>query len=304
MTVSHTQLRAFHAVAQLGSFTRAAEHLYRSQPAVSDQVRKLEEQFDVVLFHRTKRSVKLTELGEQLWSITQRLYSVAAEAQELLANSKALQTGRLTLAVDSPVHVLSFIRRFSDTYPGIQFKVETGNTGEVLERLFEFKADFAVVAGSVEDPELQVEVLSDAPLVAFVAPGHPWFGRASITLADLDNMPLVLRERGSVTRKTLENEMSRIGSRLRPAIVVEGREAVFEMVAAGLGVGIVSRAELGNRRRVHVLPIIDCEERMTESLVCLRSQSKRRLIATFLRIVRETLAQEQAERQTQLGSEQ
>src|SRR3990167_1484343 len=75
MAVSNAQLRAFHAVAQQGSFTRAAERLFLSQPAVSDQVRKLEEQFGVLLFHRTKRSVRLTELGEQLLGITQRLRS-------------------------------------------------------------------------------------------------------------------------------------------------------------------------------------------------------------------------------------
>lgn len=290
MTVSHTQLRAFHAVAQLGSFTRAAEHLFRSQPAVSDQVRKLEEQFDVLLFNRTKRTVQLTELGEQLWGITQRLYSVAAEAQELLANSQILQTGRLTLAVDSPVHVLPFITRFSEDYPGIRFKIHTGNTDEVLARLFEFKADFAVLAGPIEDPDLVTEVLSSAPLVAFVAPGHRWFERESIILADLDDTPLVLRERGSVTRQTLENEMLRVGARLRPAIEVEGREAVFEMVAAGLGVGIVSEAELGSSLRMRVLPIEDCQQYMTESLVCLRSQSKRRIIETFLNVVRLNIA--------------
>lgn len=289
MTVSHTQLRAFHAVAQLGSFTRAAEHLFRSQPAVSDQVRKLEEQFGVLLFHRTKRTVQLTELGEQLWGITQRLYSVAAEAQELLANSEVLRIGRLTLAVDSPVHVLPFITRFSEEYPGIRFKLETGNTDAVLARLFEFKADFAVLAGPIKDPDLLALTLSTAPLVAFVALGHPWFERESIVLADLDNMPLVLRERGSATRQTLENEMLRIGARLRPAIEVEGREAVFEMVSAGLGIGIVSAAEFGSSRNMRVLPIEDCEQHMTESLVCLRSQSKRRIIATFLNMVRSNI---------------
>ena len=290
MTVSHTQLRAFHAVAHLGSFTRAAEQLFRSQPAVSDQVRKLEEQFGVLLFNRTKRSVQLTELGEQLLGITQRLYSVAAEAQELLTNSQVLQTGKLTLAVDAPVHVLPFITRFSEHYPGIRFRIETGNTDEVLARLFDFKADFAVIGGPIEDPNLLTQVLSTAPLVAFVAPGHPFYKRDSIVLADLDNTPLVLRERGSATRQALENEMLRVGARLCPAIEVEGREAMFEMVAAGLGVGIVSAAELSSRLNMRILPIDDCQQYMTETLVCLRTQSTRRIIETFLEIVRSSTA--------------
>ena len=90
MSVSHAQLKAFHAVAVHGSFTRAAERLFLSQPAISDQVRKLEERFGVLLFHRNKRSVRLTDLGERLLGITQRLFGVQAEAQELLQDSQAL----------------------------------------------------------------------------------------------------------------------------------------------------------------------------------------------------------------------
>ena len=292
MDVSHAQLRAFHAGAQQGSFTRAAERLFLSQPAVSDQVRKLEEQFGVLLFHRTKRSVRLTELGEQLLGITQRLYVVAAEAQELLSSSQALRTGSLTLAVDSPVHVLPFIARCSEHYPGIRFKVVTGNTDEALARLFEFKADFAVLGRPIEAPNLLTQVLSTAPLVAFVGLEHPWSERKSIVLADLDNTPLVLRERGSTTRQTIEDEMLRVGARLRPAIEVEGREAVFEMVAGGLGVGIVSAAEFGSGRNMRVLPIEDCQLYMTETLVCLRSQGARRVIETFLDVVRSSVLSE------------
>ena len=286
MAVSNAQLRAFHAVAQQGSFTRAAERLCLSQPAVSDQVRKLEELFGVLLFHRTKRSVQLTELGEQLLGITQRLYAVAAEAQELLSSSRALQSGSLTLAVDSPVHVLPFIAAFNERYPGIRFNLVTGNTDEALARLFAYQADFAVLGRPVTDDNLLSHVLSSAPLVAFVGLEHPWAGRESIVLADLDDTPLVLRERGSMTRQMIEDELRREGLRVRSALEVEGREAVFEMVAAGLGVGIVSAAEFGSSRAMRALPILDCQQRMTETLVCRRDQGARRIIATFLEVVR------------------
>ncbi|AQZ32295.1 MULTISPECIES: LysR substrate-binding domain-containing protein [Pseudomonadaceae] len=286
MAVSHAQLRAFHAVAQTGSFTRAAERLFLSQPAVSDQVRKLEEQYGVLLFNRTKRTVQLTELGERLLGITQRLYAVAAEAQELLSSSRALQTGSLTLAVDSPVHVLPFIGQFNDRYPGIRFNVVTGNTDEALARLFAYQADFAVLGRPIQDEALVSVVLSSSPLLAFVAADHPLAARESIVLADLDDQPLVLRERGSMTRQLIELELQREGLRLRSAIEVEGREAVFETVAGGLGIGIVSAAEFGSSRSLHALPILDCRQRMTETMVCLREQSSRRIIETFLELVR------------------
>ena len=156
MSVSHAQLKAFHAVAVHGSFTKAAERLFLTQPAISDQVRKLEERFGVLLFHRNKRSVRLTDLGERLLSITQRLFVIEAEAQELLQDSQALQTGSLILAVDAPVHVLPQIARFCERYPGISVKIETGNTDESLFRLFNYQADLALLGRDVSDERLDL----------------------------------------------------------------------------------------------------------------------------------------------------
>ena len=289
MPVSHAQLKAFHAVAVHGSFTRAAERLFLSQPAISDQVRKLEERFGVLLFHRNKRSVRLTDLGERLLSITQRLFVVQAEAQELLQDSQALQTGSLVLAVDTPVHVLPQIARFCERYPGISVKIETGNTDESLARLFNYQADLALLGREVSDDRLLSLRLRSDPMVAFVARTHPWAGRSSICLSDLEDTPLVLREIGSVTRQTLEEEMSQAGLRMRAAIQVEGREAAREAVVVGIGVGVVSAAEFGSDSRVIALPITDCKRRLTETLVCLQEQSSRRVVATFLDIVRESL---------------
>lgn len=288
MSVSHAQLKAFHAVAVHGSFTRAAERLFLTQPAVSDQVRKLEERYGVLLFHRNKRSVRLSELGERLLAVTQRLFVI--EAEDLLSASSALRTGTLTLAVDAPVHVLPQIARFCERYPGIAVRVETGNTDESLQRLFDYQADLALLGRDVSDERLLSVTLRNDPIVAFVSLNHPWAGRESIRLADLDDMPLVLREQGSVTRQTLEEEMSRAGLRIRPAIQVEGREASREAVVAGIGVGVVSAAEFGADTRVHALPIVDCQRRLTETLVCLREQRSRRIVETFLELVNEELA--------------
>lgn len=289
MSVSHAQLKAFHAVAVHGSFTKAAERLFLTQPAISDQVRKLEERFGVLLFHRNKRSVRLTDLGERLLSITQRLFVIEDEAQELLHDSRALQTGSLILAVDAPVHVLPQIARFCERYPGISVKIETGNTDESLFRLFNYQADLALLGRDVSDERLISLPLRNDPMVAFVSHNHPWADRESICLADLHDTPLVLREIGSVTRQTLEEKMAQAGFSIRPAIQVEGREAAREAVVVGIGVGVVSAAEFGADSRVCALPITDCTRRLTETLVCLREQSSRRVVATFLEMVRESL---------------
>lgn len=289
MSVSHAQLKAFHAVAVYGSFTRAAERLFLTQPAVSDQVRKLEERYGVLLFHRNKRSVRLSELGERLLAVTQRLFAIEAEAEELLSASSALQTGTLTLAVDAPVHVLPQIARFCERYPGIAVRVETGNTDESLQRLFSYQADLALLG-----PGRQRRA------VAFADPAQrpdrrlrfaqPSVGRARVDPARRSRRHAAGAARaGSVTRQTLEEEMSRAGLRIRPAIQVEGREASREAVVAGIGVGVVSAAEFGADTRVHALPIVDCQRRLTETLVCLREQRSRRIVETFLDLVGEDL---------------
>lgn len=233
--------------------------------------------------------MRLSELGERLLAVTQRLFAIEAEAEELLSASSALQTGTLTLAVDAPVHVLPQIARFCERYPGIAVRVETGNTDESLQRLFSYQADLALLGRDVSDERLLSLTLRNDPIVAFVSLSHPWAGRESIRLADLDDMPLVLREQGSVTRQTLEEEMSRAGLRICPAIQVEGREASREAVVAGIGVGVVSAAEFGADTRVHALPIVDCQRRLTETLVCLREQRSRRIVETFLDLVGEDL---------------
>ena len=287
MSVSHAQLKAFHAVALHHNFTRAAEYLCLTQPAVSDQVRKLEERFGILLFQRNKRTVGLTDLGERLFGITRRLFACEAEAVELLQDSRALDTGSLVLAVDAPVHVLPQIARFCQRYPGIQVKVETGNSDQALARLFRYQADLALLACEVTDERLFCLPIRSDPLVAFVSAQHPWVTRGAIHLADLDDTPLVLREPGSVTRQVLEEEMQRAGLRVRTAIEVQGREAAREAVVAGIGVGVVSAAEFGADARLCALPIEDCHRRLSETLVCLDEQRSRRVVATFLQMIQE-----------------
>ena len=206
MTISHTQLKAFHAVAMNGSFTRAANQLCLSQPAVSDQVRKLEDYYGVMVFYRDKRLVRLTEVGERLFGLTQRLFDISIDAHDMLTDYRTLSTGTLNLAVDAPVHVLPYVSRFCSRYPGVDVKIETANTDEVLQRLFGHQADIALLGRSIDDDRLLTLHLRSDPMLVFVAHDHPWAQRESVCLADLDNTPMVLREQGSVPRLSLEEE--------------------------------------------------------------------------------------------------
>ena len=176
----YSQLRAFHAVATQGGFSKAAEFLHLTQPTLSDQVRKLEKDFDVLLFNRTSRSVSLTDAGKHLLSITNRLFECEAEAIEYLKDSQELLVGTLTLSADAPFHVLRIVRAFRNQYPGVTVNLKIGNSEDILNQLYDFEADVGVFSHVPDDARLKVLSLRDDPLVAVISKDHPWAGRGSV----------------------------------------------------------------------------------------------------------------------------
>lgn len=277
----HAQLRAFHAVARHGGFSRAAEQLHLTQPAISDQVGKLEKMFGVRLFVRHRRAVRLTPLGEELYRITRRLFELEDEAVELLRESQALRRGRLKMAADAPLHLIGLIGQFRQEFPGISVSLAIGNSAKVLASLFDYSADIGILANAPTDDRLQQIPLRSDPLVAFVARDHPWAGRGSVSLRELSTQPLVMREEGSITRRLIEDEFRRLNIDASVVMEAEGREAVCEAVVAGIGAGIISRPEFGDDPRLALLNLEDCEKRMTESLLCLKERAGQRLIDAF-----------------------
>ncbi len=285
-----SQLRAFHAVATYGGFTKAATQLGLTQPALSDHVRKLERRFDVELFHRHKRNVNLTDLGARLYDITRRQFEMEDEAIKLLQESKALQEGTLKIAGGAPLHIVQIIVSFRKKFPGIQVTLSDGNSDEVLAQLFNYRADIGEMGQAPDDDRLLVIRLRTDPIVAFMPKHHALSKRKKISLAALSREPLVLRETGSTTRGLVEEEFRRLGLEAKQVMEVEGREAAREAVAAGIGIGIVSEPEFGHDRRLVSIALSDCKAKMTESLVCLKQRAELRLIAAFLAEAKNHLA--------------
>lgn len=287
----YVQLRAFHHVAVCGGFSRAAEELGLTQPAMSDQVRKLEEEYDVLLFNRHKKQVFLTPQGEKLLEITRRMFDNEHQALELLSEQRALRSGTLRIMADSAHHLLHILASFRERYPGVRISVRAGNTESVLAALNAYEADIGVLGDVPESRDLNALRLNVTPIVAFSALTHPAAKRPSLRLADLETLPLVLRENGSKTRRKLEDAANAAGLSLIPAIEAEGREAVREIVASGAGIGFVSEAEFGADARLVRIPLEDAGNlTMEEALVCLRERKGGKLIQAFFQIARELTA--------------
>jgi aminoethylphosphonate catabolism LysR family transcriptional regulator len=283
----YVQLRAFHHVALAGGFSRAAEVLGLSQPAISDQVRKLEEQYEVVLFNRQRRQVTPTVAGLKLLKITRRLFDAETEALDLLSENRALRVGTLRIIVDSVRHIRSALAEFRRRYPGVRVVLRVGHSEAVTDALHAYEADLGVLGEIPETRHFAILPLNSAPIVAFVAKNHPLADRGALTLAELGGEVLVMRERGSKTRAKLESAAEREGVPLLPTIEAEGREALRDVVAGGNGVGFVSAAEFEPDARLVAIPLkTTLPLTMDEALICLHERLDGKLVRAFFELAR------------------
>jgi aminoethylphosphonate catabolism LysR family transcriptional regulator len=277
----HAQLKAFHAVAVHGGFSRAGEALGLTQPAVSDHVRKLEETYGVQLFNRSAQGVHLTEMGRKLFAIAERQFEAETEAMELLSRGRTLEEGQLTIGADAAVHILPQLARFRLKHPRLAVRLVTGNSAGLLKRLEDFSIDIAVTAERPSNPALLARQLRSDRLVAVVQRSSRLAKLKQIGFEQLLKLPLILREDGSMTRKLLLEEAARRGLRLHDTIEIESREAAREAAAQGLGIAIMSEGELSPDGRLATLDVPDWETLMEEWMMCLKSRAGLHVIRSF-----------------------
>jgi len=270
--MNHAQLKAFHAVAREGGFTAAARAEGMSQPTLTVQVRALEEAYNVPLFHRRGRNVSLTRAGEELYNLTQRYFSLEREAREFLLAEGGLSQGRVSIAADGPFHLMPLIRGIRDELPGLEIVVSIGNSAAVVHSLLNYEAEFGLLSEYRMDDRLAVLSAMRHPIVLMMPADHTWAGRHGISITELQGAPMVLREKGSATRRSFEAALA--AAAVRPMVVLEigSREAVREAVAAGLGLGVVQEPELGEDARISHAQIEDADLQATELIVCLEER--------------------------------
>lgn len=285
--MNHSQLRAFHAVALEGSFTKAANALRVSQPTLSGHVKALEEGYGVELFERGGRSIQLTEFGRTLLEITGRYFASEREAERLLATAKGLLSGRLRVAADSPYYVVPLMAQFSRRYPRVQKSLSFGNSKEVLKALFAHRCEIGIVPELSPDDRLMSVQLKRDRLVVFVNTGHAWAKQRSVRLADLAEEAVLLREPGSTTRAIFEAALEKAGVTLSDTLELGSREAIREAVAEGLGVSIVGEGELGRDDRLHKLSVRDANLNVVEFAACLNDRKLIPEVSAFMELAKE-----------------
>lgn len=276
-----TQLRSFYAVARMGSFTGAAEHLHVSQPTITTQVKFLEESYNVELFHRRGRRVQLTQVGEQLMQLAQQIFTLESDAVSLLNDAGELRSGQLRVAAVGPYHVTRMLADFAQHYPGIKVSVSTGNSQDVLDRLLDYRADVGVLAQIVRDDRFLSVPFSQHPVGIFTSSTHRFARRRSIRLAELQGERMVMREPGSTTRKALELALER--ARVQPEVVMEisSREVIREAVLQGIGIAAVSTVEYVPGPGLHLVTISDSDLFTYAHVLCLAERRSMRMVSAF-----------------------
>ena len=281
-----SQLKAFHHVALHGGFSRAAKALFLTQPAVSEQVRKLEQDHDVRLFLRANKQVTLTAEGEELFRLTKQLFEIDAQIDDYMSETGAAVVGTLRIIADSAHHVTDILTRFRQKFPNVVVTLRTGNSQEVLDELRAYNAEIGVVGSLSPGRDMTTLSLGETGIVAFAARGLLPAGTTSLSLSELRELPLSFRETGSKTRQKLQDAADAKGIVLTPAIEAEGRETVRELVASGAGIGFVSQAEFGHDTRLVRIKLSDVDARMSEALVHMRQRQDVRIIRSFMDVAR------------------
>ncbi len=242
------RLRIFVAVAEREHVTSAARALNLSQSAVSNALAALEAEHAVSLFDRVGRGVALNEIGRAFLPEARAVLARAASAEAMLADMSALRRGRLTIFASQTIArywLPSRLVAFHKAWPGVELHVQNGNTREATQAVRDGLAEIGLVEGAVDEPLLLQARIGTDRLAVMVAPDHPWAGLARLDARDLVSSPWVLREPGSGTRSTLEEQLRKSGvdpADLLVAMTLPSNEAVLAAAEAGAGATALSES--------------------------------------------------------------
>jgi len=237
------QLQIFEASVRLGSFTRAAEELFVTQPTVSMQIKKLSDALGLPLFEQVGRNVRATEIGSELYESCRRIFESLANLEMKVSDHKGMKRGRLRLGVvtTAKYFVPEVLGDFCRLYPGIDVALKVSNRDRIIERLNAFEDDLYIM-GQAPDEGMEIESYPFAPnpLVVMAPRNHPLVGQKNIPLSRIAEEPLILREPGSGIRDTVLREFEHHGLQPKVRMELGSNEAIKHAVVGGLGLSILS----------------------------------------------------------------
>lgn len=259
------RLQVFHTVAKFLSFTKAAEALHMTQPAVTFQVRQLEEHFNTRLFDRTHNRISLTDAGKRVFEYSDSIFQLYNEMENSVREITGDVSGVLIVGASTTIaeYMLpALLGDFKAKYPDVNIRLRVSNTDGIVSMVENNVIDLGVVEASVNNKNLVVELCRIDPLAAVVPPNHPLAQEKKIPLSRLLEYPYICREEGSGTREVILEYLVEAGinsSELNVIMELGSPEALKGAVEAGIGVTILSRATLNKELKLGTLVAIDLD---------------------------------------------
>ncbi|MEB3308605.1 MAG: LysR family transcriptional regulator [Snowella sp.] len=255
------QLQIFEAIAQHGSFTKAAEELFLTQPTVSQQMKQLTKAIGMPLFEQIGKRLYLTDAGKAVLSISRDISQRFNDLEMTLADIKGLKQGTLKLAAitTAKYFVPRILGTFRQRYPGIRIVLQIANRQQILDRLANNLDDLYFIGQPPEDLDINLRHFLDNPLVVIAPRNHPLANEKHIPLERLAEEPLIMREAGSGTRMAVENFFAENRLQMSVEMEIGSNEAIKQAVVGGLGLSILSRHSLALEGLQGPLIVLDVE---------------------------------------------
>ena len=262
MNITFRQLEVFEVVARLLSYTKASKELHLSQPAVSMQIKQLEENTGLPLFEKVGRKTYLTEAGQEMYHYCRVIAHQLEEAEEVLEQLKGLKSGRLEITVATTANAFAtrMLSMFNKQHEGSTVSLNVTNREHLLRQLADNEKDIAIMGRPPEDADLVTEPFANNPLVVIAAPDHPLVSQQPIPLYMLQDQTFVVREQGSGTRTAMQRFFDEHNLRITSSMEMNENEAIKQAVQAGMGLGIVSIHNIELELETKRLVILDVED--------------------------------------------
>lgn len=261
MQITLRQLRIFESVARHGSISRAASELSLTQPAVSMQIKQMEDQLGLVVIEQVGKKFALTEAGQELCFHAARISSQTEALMRAMDQFRALERGVLRVSVVSTANYFlpPLIADFSKEHPGVQVSLKVANREAVLASVSSNEAELAILGYTPERADMVAQYVMDNPLVVIAAASHPLASAERLKLCRIEDEVLVVREQGSGTRAAMERFFAASGIKYRPGCELNTNEAIKHAVQAGLGIGVVPAQTIALELQTGSLAILPFE---------------------------------------------
>jgi LysR family transcriptional regulator, transcriptional activator of the cysJI operon len=282
--MSDRRLKVFFTVARLLSFTRAAEALHMTQPAVTFQVRQLEEYFNTRLFDRTHNKVSLTPAGEKVAEFAERIFDLYSEMENSVRDLTGEISGALTIGASTTIaeYMLpALLGEFKNLHPDITLRLKVANSEGIVSMVEHNVIDLGIVESPVSNKNLIVEVCHDDHLVVVAACDHELVKRGgNVSPSDIQKFPFVSREEGSGTREVIMSYLKKQGiasNDLDICLELGSPEALKGAVEAGMGISIISRSTIDKELKLNTLAALNLDPPLSRPFSFVRQRQKFRV---------------------------